>query len=411
MKKLRISIKNLILALILISIALFIFFSYRGKLFQFIRQGKRINILVLGCDELKFVKHADVIMLLSYEPRTRFLDILSIPRDTKVPCSKKLSWRGYRKISEIYALVYKKSKTIREACLSSKKAIENVLEMEIPFYLQINYQGVIDIVDTIGGVTVNIDEPMNYDDDAGDFHIHFTVGEKGLNGNEVLKYIRFRDRLLGDKGRIERQQSLLKLLTGKLRDTKILLKFPQIYRNIKGNIWTNLDFWDFFALANEVRSFDYENLRVQSLPGKSEYIRGVDYWVPDEKMSEEVVQVIMNSYRIGWKTSRPVYSGGKLDRIVKVEVWNATNRKDLAYNVQRKLRQYRIDAVRWGNFGIYKKYTIVIDRLGDIELAHKVAKIVGSSVVKTEIDKTRFVDLSIVLGNDFMGVGKPETKK
>ncbi len=411
MKKLRIPIKKLILALTLISIALFIFFSYNGKLFQFIRQGKRINILVLGCDELKFAKHADVIMLLSYEPRTRFLDILSIPRDTKVPCSRELSWRGYRKISEIYALVYKKSKTIREACLSSKKTIENVLEMEIPFYLQINYQGVIDIVDTIGGVTVNIDEPMDYDDEAGDFHIHFTVGEKGLNGNEVLKYIRFRDRLLGDRGRIERQQRLLKLLTGKLREAKILLKFPQIYRNIRDNIWTNLNFWDFLALANEVRSFHYENLRVQSLPGKSEYIRGTDYWIPDEKMSEEVVQVIMNSYRIGWKTSRPVYSGGKLDRIVKVEIWNATNRKDLAYNVQRKLRQYRIDAVRWGNFGIYKKYTIVIDRLGDIELAHKVAKIVGSSVVKTEIDKTRFVDLSIVLGNDFMGVGKPKTKK
>jgi len=406
MKKLRISIKKLILALILISIALFIFFSYNGKLFQFIRQGKRINILVLGCDELKFAKHADVIMLLSYEPRTRFLDVLSIPRDTKVPCSKELSWRRYRKISEIYALVYKKSKSIAEACFSSKKTIENVLEMEIPFYLQINYQGVVNIVDTIGGVTVNIDEPMDYDDDAGDFHIHFTVGEKGLNGNEVLKYIRFRDRLLGDRGRIERQQSLLKLLTGKLTDAKILLKSPRLYRNIRDNIWSNLNFWDFLALANEVRSFDYENLRVQSLPGKSEYIRGVDYWVPDEKMSEEVVQVIMNSYRIGGKASRPVYSGGKLERIVKVEVWNATNRKDLAYDVQRKLRHYRIDAVRWGNFGIYKKYTIVIDRLGDIELAHKVAKIVGSSVVKTEIDKTRFVDLSIVLGNDFMGVGE-----
>lgn len=408
MKKLRIPIKKLILAFILISIALFIFFSYNGKVFQFIRQGKRINILVLGCDELKFTKHADVIMLLSYEPRTRFLDILSIPRDTKVPCSKELSWRRYRKISEIYALVYRKSKTIGEACLSSKKTIENVLEMEIPFYLQINYQGVIDIIDTIGGVTVNIDEPMDYDDYAGDFHIHFTVGEKRLKGNEVLKYIRFRDRLLGDRGRIERQQKLLKLLMGKLTEAKVLLKIPQIYRNIKDNIWTNLNFWDFLALANEVRSFHYENLRVQSLPGKSEYIRGTDYWIPDEKMSEEVVQVIMNSYRIGWKTSRSVYSGEKLGRIAKVEVWNATNRKDLAYNVQRKLRQYGIDAVRWGNFGIYKKYTIVIDRLGDVELAHKVAKIVGSSVVKTEIDKTRFVDISIVLGNDFMGIGEPE---
>ncbi len=408
MKKLKISAKKLILSCILICVALFIFVSYNGKVFQFVRRGERINILVLGCDELKFAKHADAIMLLSYEPRTRFLDVLSIPRDTKVSCSQELSWRGYRKISEIYALVYRKSKSFDEACLSSKEAMENLLEMEIPFYLQIDYQGVANIVDTIGGVTVNIDEPMDYDDNAGGFHIHFAVGERGLNGNGALKYVRFRDRLLGDKGRIERQQGLIKLIFQKMREPKIMLKIPKIYRNMKNNIWTNLEFWDFLALANEMRGFDQENLRVQSLPGKSEYIRGADYWVPDKKMSEEVVQVIMNSYRIGGKASPPIYSGGELEQIVKVEVWNATNRKDLAYNVQRKLRRYGIDAVRWGNFGIYKKYTTVIDRLGDIELAHKVAKVVGSSVVKTEIDKTRFVDLSIVLGNDFIEVGEPE---
>jgi LCP family protein required for cell wall assembly len=408
MEKLRVPIEKLILALILISISLFIFFSSTSKVFRFIRQGKRINILILGCDELKFAKHADVIMLLSYEPTTRFVDILSIPRDTKVPCSKELSWRGYRKISEIYALVYKKSKAINEACLSSKKAIEDVLEMEMPFYLQINYQGVVNIVDAIGGITVDIDEPMDYDDEAGDLHIHFTVGEKRLNGNGVLKYVRFRESILGDRGRIERQQGLLKLITGKMRDAKILLKFSQIYPDARSNIWTNLSFWDFLALANEVRSFDYQNLRVQSLPGKSEHIRGADYWVLDKEMAEEIVQVIMNSYRVGRKAYRPVYSAEKLDRIVKVEVWNATNRKDLAYNVQRRLRQYGIDAVRWGNFGIHKKYTTVIDRHGDVELAHKVARILGSSGVKTEIDKTRFVDLSIVLGDDFMEFSEPE---
>jgi LCP family protein required for cell wall assembly len=408
MEKLRIPREKLILALLLISLSLFIFFSSTGKVFQFIRQGKRINILILGCDELEFAKHADVIMLLSYEPRTGFLDVLSIPRDTKVPCSKELSWRGYRKISEIYAMVYKRSNVISEACLFSEKAIEDLLEMEIPFYLQINYQGVVDIVDAIGGIMVSIDEPMDYDDNRGNLHIHFTVGEKRLNGSEVLKYVRFRESILGDRGRIERLHRLLKLLTAKLRDARILLKFPQIYSNVRANIWTNLSFWDFLALANEVRGFDYKNLRIQSLPGRSEYIRGVDYWVLDKEMSEEVVQVIMNSYTVGGKAGPPVYSGEKLDRIVKVEVWNATNRKDLAYDVQRRLRQYGIDAVRWGNFGICKKYTTVIDRLGDIELAHKVARMVGSSVVKTDIDKTGIVDLSIVLGDDFMGFSEPE---
>ncbi len=408
MQKLRISTEKLILVFVLISTFLFVFFSSASEVFQFIRQGKRINILVLGCDELKFAKHADVIMLISYEPKTRFLDVLSIPRDTKVPCPEEFSWRGYRKISEIYAMVYKKSKIPGEACLFSKEIVENVLEMGIPFYLQIDYQGVANIVDIVGGITINIDEAMDYDDDAGDVHIHFTVGEKTLDGRELLEYVRFRDRLLGDRGRIERQQKVLKVLTNKLKDGKILLKFPEAYRKVKGNICTNLTFWDFLALADEVRNFDYKNLRVQTLPGTSEYIRGMDYWVVDEKSAEEVVQVILNSYRIGRKVYLPVYSGERLNRIVKVEVWNATERKDLAYDVQRRLREYGIDAVRWGNFGIYKKYTTVIDRLGDVELAHKVARIVGSSVVKTEIDKTRFVDLSIVLGSDYVGFNEPE---
>jgi len=401
MEKPRIPTDRLILVLVLVLILLFVFFSFNSSLFKFVRQGKRINILVFGCDELKFTKHADAVVLLSYEPRTRFLDVLSIPRDTKLPCARDLSWRQYMKISEIYAMSYKKSKAISDACLRSKEAVEGVLELEIPFYLQINYRAVANIVDALGGVIVNIDEPMDYDDYAGGLHIHFTAGEKRLDGNELLKFVRYRDRLLGDMGRIERQQGILKLLAIRLRDTKFLLKLPRIYRSLRGNMWTNLEFWDFLALVNEFRSFEYTNLRVQSLPGRSEYIRGTDYWVIDEKMAEEVVQVILNSYRIGRKASRPVYSAEKLNRIVKVEVWNATDRKDLAYNVQRRLREYGIDAVRWGNFGIYKKYTIVIDRLGDTELAYKVARIIGSSVVKTEIDRTRFVDLSIVLGNDF----------
>jgi len=401
MEKPRIPTDRLILVLVLVLILLFVFFSSNSSLFKFVRQGKRINILVFGCDELKFTKHADAVVLLSYEPRTRFLDVLSIPRDTKLPCAKDLSWRGYMKMSEIYAMAYKKNKAISEACLRSKEAVEGVLELEIPFYLQIDYQAVANIIDALGGMIVNIDEPMDYDDYAGGLHIHFTAGEKRLGGNELLKFVRYRDRLLGDMGGIERQQQIFKLLARRLRDPKFLLKLPKIYRTLRGNIWSNLDFWDFLALVNEFRSYEYTNIRVQSLPGRSEYIRGTDYWVIDEKMAEEVVQVILNSYRIGRKASRPVYAAEKLNRIVKVEVWNATDRKDLAYNVQRRLREYGIDAVRWGNFGIYKKYTTVIDRLGDTELAYKVARIIGSSVVKTEIDRTRFVDLSIVLGNDF----------
>ena len=80
----------------------------------------------------------------------------------------------------------------------------------------------------------------------------------------------------------------------------------------------------------------------------------------------------------------------------------------MAQNLQLYLRQFGIDAVRWGNYGSGKKYTTIIDRRGDIDLAYRIASVVGCSEVRTEIDRSRLVDLSIVIGDDFREVYEEE---
>ena len=286
-----------------------------------------------------------------------------------------------------------------------KKKLEEFLDIEIPFYFQVDYNRFRSVIDVLGGIEMDIESKMDYDDNWGNLHIHFKPGRQVLNGQKALEYIRFRDRALGDTGRILRQHRFLKALAGKLKNPFVLFRMGRLYRAVAENVHTNIRIWDILVFAVDVRNMGPKDLRIQNLPGTDENIAGKDYWIVDNPSKEEIIQVILNSYRMGTKAFKPHFSYEAFDRNIVVEVWNASRREGLAYDVQRRLRKYNIDTVRWGNFGVYKKYTTVIDRCGDIDLAYKVARVMGGCEVKTEIDRARLVDLSVVIGEDFERIG------
>ncbi len=400
-KKTKIRKQRILLGFFLVLILIVMYFSSGSEVENLLRCEKRINILMLGCDELKYSKHADVIMLLSYEPRTKFLDILSIPRDSKVPRTDSKHWRPYQKANEVYARAYNKTKNPHDSCIAVKDSISKFLDMTIQFYLQVDYNSFCDVIDAMGGVEMNIEKRMDYDDNWGKLHIHFKPGLQKLNGKKSLEYIRFRDKALGDVGRIVRQHKFLKILSNQMRNVRLLMKLPDIYSAIVRNTWTNMWLKDVISLMIELRDVTRRDLRIQNLPGIAKCLIGKNYWVTEKEKVGNVVQVIKNSYRENSRNYGLKPMAETFDDIVVVEVWNATSRRGLAEDLQLYLRQFGIDAVRWGNYGNYKKYTTVIDRQGDIGLAYRVARVVGCSEVKTEIDKTRLVELSIVIGDDF----------
>ncbi|RLD12475.1 MAG: hypothetical protein DRI22_05310, partial [Caldiserica bacterium] len=340
------------------------------------------------------------IIFISYEPKTKFFDVLSIPRDTYIG---RIRWKR-RKLSEVLFLSLRRKKDLKSAVLDFVKRIEKIVSMDVDFYFVVTYEGFKSLIDTIGRIKVYIPFDMDYDDNWGNLHIHFKKGWHNLGGEDALKYIRFRKTALGDKGRIKRQQEFLKLVIKKALSINIIFKIPDLIKIFKEKFLTNLSIYDIIVILNEVRFFDFKNLRFQLLSGEPRLISGKDFLILDEGKKEEMIDVIKNSWRINWPRPNKKIRIKRIDSEKEtfiVDVWNATKRSGLAERISRFLRFYGIDVLEWGNWGRRKKYSMVIARTGDLKKAHRIARILGIKVVKTDIDRLKMVDCSIVLGEDF----------
>ncbi|MBD3271425.1 MAG: hypothetical protein GF384_02660, partial [Elusimicrobia bacterium] len=166
-----------------------LFFAARSTIEKLFIHHERINMIWIGTDWVDYSRHSDTLIFASYEPRTRFLDIMSIPRDTKIA----IDGIRVRRINEVYAYFYRLSQQESVAAEKLKNVVEKLLSVDkkisVPFYLHMNYNGFIQAVDLLGGVPILIDEPMHYDDFRGNLHIHFDTGTVKLDGRKALEYI------------------------------------------------------------------------------------------------------------------------------------------------------------------------------------------------------------------------------
>ena len=205
---------RLILLIIVIIVAFSIFFSIKSPIAKLVRSGQPINGLIIGTDWVDYARHSDTLVFVDYDPHNRFLNIVSVPRDTHFsPEGLHLS-----RINEVYAYNYRIKKDDHYACTQVCRAVEELFggRVNIPFYIQINYSGFKRFIDLIGGVDIEIEEAMNYDDGAQNLHIHFEPGKYHLDGARALEFVRYRGKS-GDLGRVSRQQRFLKSALAKFR--------------------------------------------------------------------------------------------------------------------------------------------------------------------------------------------------
>lgn len=372
--------------------------SVKGQLLK----GKRINILLLGISETDNARFAEVVKLISYEPVTGFLDIVSIPRDTMMPVPYKVTWKRIQKLDEIYSRYFRRHKDPFELFNVFKIKIEDYLEnyFSIDYYLQIDYMAFVDFVDTLGGVNIEVLNKMDYDDNAQDLHIHISTGTRLFNGEEALRYVRYRDKIRGDIGRQDQQHKFLRAVMEKLKTPESVLRVPGLIRSVIKNVDTNFTLSDLFVMADELRSFELKNFRVQKIPGEPVIKWGKSYWQVNREGTREVMDVVKNSQLINLP-SVAVDKKLKISSRITVEVWNGTNKQNFARNLTEYLRKRNVDVVRYGNYGSNKKYTQIISRTGDLKPAREVSRIIGCRNIKTELDSSRMVDLNIVIGSDF----------
>ncbi len=216
---------------------------------------------------------SDTMLLLRFEPQTQKMVVLSIPRDTRTS----VSGHGVEKINAANQL---------GGVALSAKTVSALLEgVQIDRYLRINVEGFAKLVDALGGIDFYVPKDMKYKDDTQHLYINLKAGQQHLNGDQALQLLRFRYDALGDIGRIQRQQLVMRALIEQSLNPVTLAKFPQILAVIQSYIDTNFTVDELFSVLGFAASTNRSNLKMLMMPGRfsepHEY--NTSYWLPNQK--------------------------------------------------------------------------------------------------------------------------------
>lgn len=199
---------------------------------------------------------------------------LSVPRDTLV----EIPGVGEDKVNA--ALAY-------DGPSLTVETLEKLTGVRIGNYVVLNFGGVEEIVDALGGVTINVEEPIAYNLDGR--YADIPAGEQTLDGFEALAYVRYRGTPSADIGRIGNQQKFLTALVREATSPSKLAYLPRAARAVLNNTETNMN--PIEAARFALQTWLWRNEEPAGIyPGSPQYIGGVSYWVPNKDAGEQVVE-------------------------------------------------------------------------------------------------------------------------
>lgn len=244
---------------------------------------RRQNILLLGVDasnndsDLWTGTRTDTIILVNVDPKSKSVNAISIPRDSKVYLPDN---NGIQKINAAHA-IGGVGMTIR--------TIEDTLGVHIDRYIMVHDNAVKAIVEALGGVDVYVEKPMRYHDYSGKLHIDLTKGEHRLSPEQAVGYLRFRHDALGDIGRTHRQQWFLRGLLHELQKPETITKIPDIIDVTKKYVKTNMSLYELSQYAALAKHIDMDKIEIATLPGEPNKKGYISYWILDPQKSQEVI--------------------------------------------------------------------------------------------------------------------------
>jgi polyisoprenyl-teichoic acid--peptidoglycan teichoic acid transferase len=247
----------------------------------------RVNILLVGVDERKNSQdqtyRTDSLILASVDPQSQQIAMVSIPRDTRIEIPK----RGLDKINAAAAY---------GGLNMTVAVVQQLTGVKIDGYVKTNFDGFKDIIDTLGGVTINVEKNMYFETgDKVDGVINLKKGEQLLDGSKALQYARFRHDTYGDITRTARQQIVLKAVAKKLMQPGTITKIPTLVSQFSAVVDTNLPPADLLTLAKVAVNYDSSKVISQTLPGYFFDDEGISYWGVDPANVKKVVADLFNN--------------------------------------------------------------------------------------------------------------------
>lgn len=248
--------------------ALLVLLLLAGLVYMLVPIGAQRAVLLGSDAEVDGTARSDTIIVVSADG-----GLLAVPRDTLV----EIPAVGDDKVNA--ALAYGGPELTVET-------LEGFTGLPIDNYVTVDFSGVEEIVDAIGGVRIEVEEPIAYQ--LAGRYVYIPSGEQDLDGAAALAYVRYRGGPTADIGRIERQQRFLAALAREARSPANLPRLQETLGAVLDNTETNMN--PFEAARFAVQRWLWGGSGpVETYPGTPQYIDGISYWVPDREAGERVV--------------------------------------------------------------------------------------------------------------------------
>ncbi len=242
--------------------------------------GSRVNILIMGNDARpgEGITRSDTLMLVSIDPHLRKAVFLLIPRDTKWESKR----HGVQKINAALAF---------DGPEAAVNASEKLLDVKIDHYAVISFEAFIKIIDALGGVEIDVQEPMHKEAE----NIHLEEGRQVLNGEDALGFVRYRDYLMGDVDRDQHQAIFIKALAAKILSADTLVRLPELVMAANDLLVTDMLLTEMLEYASWAPAFSPDSIITQTLPGSfdNDYDESGSliscYWIVTEEQAHGII--------------------------------------------------------------------------------------------------------------------------
>lgn len=393
----------------------------------------RINILVLGIGGVghEGTNLTDTIILLSIDPKTKRIGLLSIPRDLLVP----IPGYGYKKINN--ANSFGEEAFPGSGGLLAKKTVEDLLGINVPYYIRVDFAGFRQLIDELGGVTIEVTKDFTDSsyptEDFKTQTVTFYSGRQLMDGEKALQYVRSRHGGGGegsDFARGKRQQKLLLGIRDKVLSRGMLVnpaKILRVYQTLSEHISTDLESWELLRLANMIKDVNSEKITKHTLetvpegPLLERIIDGAFVLLPESGSWDELREAAQNIFSV----SRSEES--KRENALTIEIQNGTVIPGFAAGVAELLKRSGYQIIKIGNAKNrdYEK-TVIYEQQKKDEYPEELIKIktlldanvspippaylgvdLENGILRPQANNRKIADFLIILGNRSVALIQP----
>ncbi len=364
-------------------------------------------MLLMGTDgrEADEPDRTDTIILARIDAKNKQVVLISIPRDTRV----QIEGHGYQKINAAHAYGGAKG---------AVEAVSNLAGVEISHYAEIDFSGFKGLVDTLGGVEVDV--PFAIDDwDAGG---EVDAGLQVLDGEHALIFCRSRNTSIGDYQRQANQRMFLQALASKVLQADPATMLAAV-NSIAGAVSTDMNVQTIVGLANELSGLSTDNIYTYTVPSSPQTIDGVSYVVADttewqkmmatidagslpDEQSESLSGIVADEYKNGTSSgSSSSTSSVDVSRSsYPITVRNGGGIEGSASSAASKLQEagYQINDTGNTNQFVYDTTLVVYNDDADKQVASDIINVLGMGQAVASNGRYSFDGkLMVVVGSDW----------